>query len=94
MCKRLRPKLIGQPERKKKIITLTKITITLKSIFSDKSIKPKQKTEMIASWLANQSLLVDELLQTIEKLRDEETKTSIQKIYQAAIKKVSTNAKQ
>lgn len=175
---------------------------SIESIFSDKSIKPKQKTEMIASWLANQSLPVDELLafassqkdpikatciealefvtkenpafademvldfairslqekaprikwesakvigniatqfpslaskaipnllvnakfdgtvvrwssafalgeilklklknhaellQTIEKLRDEETKTSIQKIYQAAIKKVSTKSKQ
>ena len=51
------------------------------ALLRDKSLKPKEKTELLCNWLLEGKL-------AREALRDREEKDSIRKIYAAALRKV------
>lgn len=53
---------------------------SIESVFSDKSIKPKEKTELIASWLTNELLPVDELIAFASSQKDPIKATCIEAI--------------
>jgi len=44
--------------------------MTIDELISDKTIKPKEKTDTISKWILDQSLPVDELIRFAEKQKD------------------------
>lgn len=52
--------------------------MTLEELLSDKTIKPKEKTETISKWISDNSLSMDELIGFAEKQKDPAKATCIE----------------
>jgi HEAT repeat protein len=52
--------------------------MTIEELFTDKAIKPKEKTETISKWILAKSLVVDELIAYAEKQKDPAMATCIE----------------
>lgn len=60
--------------------------MTIESILQDKTLKPKAKTELIGSLLAENALLINELLALARKLKDPDKATLIEAVEHASLK--------